>query len=95
MDSHIPYMMNDECELKCFDLEPALELDPTLGPKLTFQELALFQEDLDTHTHPKKQIESYCEDECDKGELIFQVKFENEFNKFCEENLKLHQEGGE
>jgi len=50
-------MMNDECELKFFDLEPALELDPTLELKLIFQELVLFGEDLDTHTPPKKQVE--------------------------------------
>jgi len=36
MDGDILYMMNDECELKYFDLEPALELDPTLDPKLIF-----------------------------------------------------------
>ena len=51
---HTPYMMNHECELKFFDLEPALELDPTLKPKLIFQELLLFREDLDTHTPPKE-----------------------------------------
>jgi len=49
VDDHIPYMMNDEWELKFFGLKPALELDPTLKPKLIFQELLLFREDLDTH----------------------------------------------
>ena len=87
VDGHIPYMMNDECELKFFGLKPALELDPTLEPKLIFQELILFREDLGTHTPPKEQVESYCEDECDKDELLFQAKFEDEFNKFCEENF--------
>ena len=85
LDGHIPYVMNHERELNFFDLEPAL--DPTLEPKLTFQELVLFQEDLDTHTPPKEKVESYCEDECDKDELLFQAKFEDEFNKFCEENF--------
>jgi len=42
MDGHIPYMMNGECELKFFSLEPTLELDPTLEPKLIFQELVFF-----------------------------------------------------
>jgi len=58
MDGHIPYMMNDECELKFFGLEPSLQLNPTLEPKLIFQELVLFQEDLDTHTLLKEQVES-------------------------------------
>ena len=87
MDGHIQYMMNDECELKFFDLKPTLEKDPTLEPKLTFQELVLFQEDMNTHTPLKEQVESYCEDACDKDELLFQAKFEDEFNKFCEESF--------
>jgi len=47
--------------------------------------LVLFREDLDTHTPLKEQVEIYCEDECDKDELLFQAKFEDEFNKFCVE----------
>ena len=58
VDGYFPYMMNDECELKFFDLEPALELYPTLEPKLTLQGLVLFQEDLNTHTPPKKQAKA-------------------------------------
>ena len=56
MDGHIPYMMNDECELKFFGLEPSLQLNPTLEPKLIFQELVLFQEDL-IHIHlPRSKL---------------------------------------
>ena len=36
VDGHIPYMMNHECDFKFFDLEPTLELDQTLEPKLIF-----------------------------------------------------------
>ena len=68
-------------------MKPALELDPTLEPKLIFQKLVLFREDLDTNTPPKEQVELYYEDECDKDELLFQAKFEDEFNKFCEESF--------
>ena len=50
VDGHIPYVMNHECELKFFNLEPALELDLTLKPNLTFQELVLFREDRYTYT---------------------------------------------
>ena len=35
------------------------------------------------HTPPREQVEV----ECDKDELVFQAKFEDEFNKFCEENF--------
>ena len=164
LDGHIPYVMNHECELKFFNLEPALELDLTLEPKLIFQELILFQEDLDIHTSPEEKVDSCCEDvcivdeplfldklfkdecnhsgkkirvedfkskipfekrkldlsiftfdeptndqsceyisqedmiththhleqfedECDKDELVFQAKFMDKFNKFCEENF--------
>ena len=41
------------------------------------------QEDMVTHTYHMEQFE----DECDKNELIFQAKFEDEFNKFCKENF--------
>jgi len=75
-------MMNNECELKFFGLEFALELDLTLKPKLTFQEFVLFQEDLDTHTPLKKQVESYCEDEYDKNELLPQAKFKDDLINF-------------
>ena len=33
---------------------------------------------MDTHTPPMEQVK------CDKDELVFQAKFEDEFNKFCE-----------
>ena len=47
----------------------------------------MFREELDTHTPPKEQVESYCEDECDKNEFLFQAKFEDELNKFREKNF--------
>ena len=43
-----------------------------------------------THTHHMEQFE----DKCDKDELVFQAKFEDEFNKFFEKNFiekqKIH-----
>ena len=36
-----------------------------------------------THTHHMEQVKN----ECDKGELVFQAKFEDEFNKFCAKNF--------
>ena len=79
-------MMNDECELKFFDLEPALELDSTLKPKLTFQGLVLFREDLDTHTPPKEQVNHIVRMNVIKMNFYFKqnlrmnlINFEGEF----------------
>ena len=88
MDDHIPYMMNYECELKFFDLKPALEPDLTLEPKLIFQELVLFREDLDTRTPLKEQIESLCEDVCIVDEPLF---IDELFKDECDHsNEKIH-----
>jgi len=38
---------------------------------------------LATHTPHVEPVESYCKNECDNDELLFQEKFEDEFSKFC------------
>jgi len=43
LDSHI-HLMDHECELKFFDVEPTLEPNPTFEPKLDFPESVLVPE---------------------------------------------------
>ena len=39
---------------------------------------------LATRAHYVEQVESYCEDEGDDDDFLFQEKYENKFSKFCE-----------
>jgi len=39
---------------------------------------------LATHIPYVEPVESYCEDEYDNDEFLFQEKFEDKFSKFCE-----------
>jgi len=49
----------------------------------------LFREDLDTHTPPKEQVESYCKDECNDEEPIEEVIHVYEVRKFDDDSLFL------
>jgi len=92
MDGYIPYRINHECELKFIDLDSALELDPILEPKLIFQELILFRDDLDVHTPPKEQVNHIVRMNVIKMNFYFKQNLRmdliNFVRRFCVSHLR-------